>query len=34
LFEPATTARVIVLQNLVPGIATVASFLLFRFVPV
>jgi len=33
LFEPATTARVIFLQNVVPGIATVASFLLFRFVP-
>jgi PiT family inorganic phosphate transporter len=32
LFEPATTARVIVLQNLVPGIATAASYLLFRFV--
>jgi PiT family inorganic phosphate transporter len=34
LFEPATTARVIVLQNVVPGVATVASFLLFRFVPI
>jgi PiT family inorganic phosphate transporter len=34
LFEPATTARVIVLQNVVPAIATIASFLLFRFVPV
>jgi len=33
LFEPATTARVILLQNVVPGIATVASYLLFRFVP-
>jgi len=33
LFEPATTARVIVLQNVVPAIATIASFLLFRFVP-
>jgi PiT family inorganic phosphate transporter len=33
LFEPATTARVILLQNFVPGIATVASFLLFRFTP-
>jgi PiT family inorganic phosphate transporter len=32
LFEPATTARVIALQNVVPGVATVASFLLFRFV--
>jgi PiT family inorganic phosphate transporter len=33
LFEPATTARVILLQNVVPAIATVAAFLLFRFVP-
>jgi PiT family inorganic phosphate transporter len=34
LFEPATTARVILLQNIVPAIATVASYLLFRFVPI
>jgi PiT family inorganic phosphate transporter len=34
LFEPATTARVIFLQNVVPSIATVASYLLFRFLPV
>ena len=34
LFKPATTVRVILLQNVVPGVATVASFLLFRFVPV
>ncbi|MEF8886066.1 MAG: inorganic phosphate transporter [Haloarculaceae archaeon] len=34
LFEPGTTARVIFLQNVVPGVATVASFVLFRFVPV
>jgi PiT family inorganic phosphate transporter len=33
LFEPATTARVILLQNVVPAIATVASYLLFRFLP-
>ena len=33
LFEPGTTARVIVLQNVVPTIATVAAFLLFRFAP-
>jgi len=33
LFEPETTARVIFLQNVVPAIATAASFLLFRFVP-
>jgi PiT family inorganic phosphate transporter len=34
LFEPATTARVVVLQNVVPFIATVAAYLLFRFVPI
>ncbi|WP_299262734.1 inorganic phosphate transporter [Halorientalis sp.] len=34
LFEPATTGRVLLLQNIVPAIATVASYLLFRFVPV
>ena len=33
LFEPKTTARVILLQNLVPSIATIAAYLLFRFVP-
>jgi PiT family inorganic phosphate transporter len=33
LFEPGTTARVIVLQNIVPVIATLAAFLLFRFAP-
>jgi PiT family inorganic phosphate transporter len=33
LFEPKTTARVILLQNIVPSIATVAAFLVFRFVP-
>lgn len=33
LFEPGTTARVIALQNIVPGIATVGAYLLFRFVP-
>ena len=33
LFEPATTARVILLQNVVPAIATVAAFLVFRFIP-
>ena len=33
LFEPGTTARVIFLQNVVPVVATGASFLLFRFVP-
>jgi PiT family inorganic phosphate transporter len=34
LFEPATTARVILTQNLVPGVATIAAYLVFRFVPV
>ncbi len=34
LFEPSTTARVVFLQNIVPAIATVASYLLFRFVPI
>jgi len=34
LFEPETTARVILLQNFVPSVATVAAYLLFRFVPV
>ncbi|WP_424002016.1 inorganic phosphate transporter [Haloarcula salina] len=33
LFEPGTTARVIFLQNVVPSIATVAAYLVFRFVP-
>ncbi len=34
LFNPSTTARVVVMQNVVPVIATVGSFLTFRFVPV
>jgi PiT family inorganic phosphate transporter len=34
LFEPATTARVIFLQNVVPSIATAAAYLVFRYVPV
>ncbi|MFW6018862.1 MAG: anion permease [Halapricum sp.] len=34
LFEPKTTARVVLMQNLVPSIATVAAFLVFRFVPI
>ncbi|WP_136716899.1 inorganic phosphate transporter [Halorientalis salina] len=34
LFEPSTTARIVFLQNIVPGIATVASYLIFRFVPI
>jgi PiT family inorganic phosphate transporter len=34
LFEPGTTARVLFLQNAVPVIATVAAYLLFRFVAI
>jgi PiT family inorganic phosphate transporter len=33
LYRPRTTARVLVLQNVVPVVATVAAYLLFRFVP-
>ncbi|WP_458190755.1 anion permease [Haladaptatus sp. NG-WS-4] len=33
LYEPWTTARVIAMQNIVPGIATVSAYLLFEFVP-
>ncbi|EMA49420.1 inorganic phosphate transporter [Halococcus salifodinae] len=32
LFKPGASARVIAMQNLVPAIATLTSFLLFRFV--
>ena len=31
LFEPKTTARVILLQNLVPSVATVTAYVVFRF---
>ncbi|MFC6835082.1 inorganic phosphate transporter [Halomarina ordinaria] len=34
LFDPATTARVVLMQNVVPLVATVGSYLTFRFVPV
>ncbi len=34
LFDPATTGRVIVMQNIVPAIATVGAFVVFRFLPV
>ncbi|WP_129114047.1 inorganic phosphate transporter [Halegenticoccus tardaugens] len=34
LYRPATTARVIVLQNLVPAIATVVAYVVFRYGPV
>lgn len=31
LFDPETTARIVAMQNLVPIIATVGSYLTFRF---
>ncbi|WP_135805927.1 inorganic phosphate transporter [Halorussus marinus] len=34
LYQPATTARVIALQNLVPAVATVVAYLVFRYVPI
>jgi PiT family inorganic phosphate transporter len=34
LFDPATTGRVVLMQNVVPIFATAGSFLAFRFVPV
>ncbi|WP_436926609.1 anion permease [Halosimplex amylolyticum] len=34
LFNPATTARVVFMQNVVPAIATVGAYLTFRFVPI
>ncbi len=33
LFDPVTTARIVLLQNVVPAIATVGAYLTFRFVP-
>ena len=33
LFDPETTGRVILLQNVVPAIATVGAFLVFRLSP-
>jgi PiT family inorganic phosphate transporter len=33
LFDPATTSRVVLTQNVVPAIATVGAYLTFRFVP-
>jgi len=33
LFNPSTTARVVVMQNVVPLISTVGAYLVFRFVP-
>jgi PiT family inorganic phosphate transporter len=34
LFNPVTTARVVLMQNVVPAIATAGAYLTFRFVPV
>ncbi|MFC7070188.1 inorganic phosphate transporter [Halobaculum lipolyticum] len=34
LFNPVTTARVVLMQNVVPAIATAGSYLAFRFVPI
>ena len=34
LFDPSTTGRVIFVQNFVPVIATVGSYLTFRYVPI
>ena len=34
LFNPSTTVRVVLMQNVVPVIATVAAYLTFTFVPV
>jgi len=34
LFNPSTTARVVIMQNVVPIVATVGAYLTFRFVPV
>ncbi|WP_123533936.1 inorganic phosphate transporter [Halosimplex salinum] len=34
LFDPATTARVVLMQNVVPAIASVGAYLTFRFLPI
>nr|WP_206335494.1 inorganic phosphate transporter [Natronolimnobius sp. AArcel1] len=34
LFDPSTTARVILMQNVVPLISTVGAFITFRFIPI
>jgi len=34
LFDPGTTGRVILLQNLAPAISTIGAYLVFEFVPV
>jgi len=33
LFDPSTTARVVLMQNVVPVIATVGAYTTFRFLP-
>lgn len=33
LFDPSTTARVMIIQNIVPAFATIASYVTFRFWP-
>ncbi|UIP01447.1 inorganic phosphate transporter family protein (plasmid) [Halobaculum sp. CBA1158] len=33
LFDPATTARVVIMQNVVPLISTIGAYLTFRFAP-
>ena len=34
LFDPTTTARVVLIQNFVPVLATIGAFLTFRYVPI
>ncbi len=34
LFDPSTTARVVVMQNVVPLISTIGAYLTFQFVPI
>ncbi|WP_254532423.1 inorganic phosphate transporter [Natrinema gelatinilyticum] len=34
LFDPSTTARVILMQNVVPALSTVGAYLTFRFIPI
>jgi PiT family inorganic phosphate transporter len=34
LFNPATTARVVLMQNLVPAVATAGAYLAFRLLPI
>ncbi|MEZ3117365.1 anion permease [Halobaculum sp. MBLA0147] len=34
LFDPLTTARIVLMQNVVPVVATVGAYLTFRYVPI